>query len=132
MADKVAFELVSPERLLLSVEADSVTVPGAEGDFGVLPGHAPVISALRPGVIEIEGDVEDDRIFVDGGVAEVAAGRLTVLAEEAIPLRQLDRGTLEQRIQDAEEDVADAKDDRARMDAQSRLDHLRDLLSAIG
>jgi F-type H+-transporting ATPase subunit epsilon len=77
-----------------------VEVPGAEGDFGVLPGHAPMISSLRPGVIEITGAEDwDDRIFIAGGIAEIAADQLVILAEEAIPVSELDRATLEQRIQ---------------------------------
>jgi F-type H+-transporting ATPase subunit epsilon len=133
MADKITFELVSPERLLLSVEADMVTVPGAEGDFGVLPGHAPLISSLRPGVIVVEGAADwDDRIFVAGGVAEVAADRLTVLAEEAYPVRSLDRATIEQKLQDAREDLDDATDEEARRKAAAMIAHLEDLARAAG
>ena len=132
MADKFPFELVSPERLLLSVDAEMVTVPGAEGDFGVLAGHAPLISSLRPGVIEIDGaDDAETRIYVGGGFAEIVGGRLTVLAEEAVPVSQLDRAALEQRIRNAEEDLEDAKDDAARAKVQAQLDHLRGLLSAL-
>jgi F-type H+-transporting ATPase subunit epsilon len=133
MADKITFELVSPERLLLSVEADMVTVPGSEGDFGVLPGHAPLISSLRPGVIEVTGAAGwDDRIFVAGGIAEVAADRLTVLAEEAIPVSELDHAAIEQRMRDAREDLEDAQDDEARRRAQAMLAHLEDLARAAG
>ena len=132
MADKFPFELVSPERLLLSVDAEMVTVPGSEGDFGVLAGHAPLISSLRPGVIEIDGaDDAEDRIYVGGGFAEIVGGRLTVLAEEAVPVSQLDRAALEQRIRNAEEDLEDAKDDAARAKVQAQLDHLRNLLGAV-
>jgi F-type H+-transporting ATPase subunit epsilon len=130
---KLAFELVSPEQLLLSGEADMVSLPGSEGDMGILPGHAPLITSLRPGVIQVEGmaDADGGRIFIAGGFAEVANDRLTVLAEEAIPVARLNRADLEQRIKDAAEDVEDAKDDDARRRAQQRLDHLRDLLSAV-
>ena len=77
MASKVAFELVAPERLLASIEADMVVIPGAEGDFGVLPDHAPLMSLLRPGVIAVyQGDRVDRRLFVDGGFAEVNDARL--------------------------------------------------------
>ena len=132
MADKFPFELVSPERLLLSVDAEMVTVPGSEGDFGVLAGHAPLISSLRPGVIEIDGaDDAENRIYVGGGFAEIVGGRLTVLAEEAVPVSQLDRGALEQRIRNAEEDLEDAKDDAARAKVQAQLDHLRSMLTAV-
>ena len=99
MADKVAFELVSPERLLISADVDMVVIPGSEGDFGVLPGHAPLISSVRPGVIRIhdQGQVSD-RIFIKGGFAEVTPEGCTVLAEEAVPISELDRAGLEQRI----------------------------------
>ncbi len=132
MADKVAFELVSPERLLRSADADMVVVPGSEGDFAVLPGHAPMISTLRPGALEVyRGDVAEDRYFVAGGFAEVAADRLVVLAEETIPMEELDRAQLERQIRHAEEDIADAKDDAGRDKAQERADHLRDILASL-
>ncbi len=102
MADKVAFELVSPERLLLSVEADMVVVPGSEGDFAVLAGHQPVISLLRPGSIDVyEGDKISERIFVAGGFVEVSQDRLTILAEEATPFGEVDRAALNARIAEA-------------------------------
>ncbi len=132
MADKLAFDLVTPEKLLLSVEADMVVVPGREGDFGVLAGHAPVISSLRAGALGLyEGDTEKVRYFIAGGLAEVAGDRLTVLAEEAIPVADLDRAELERRIAEAEEDIADARDDNARQYAQERADHLRDILQSL-
>jgi F-type H+-transporting ATPase subunit epsilon len=132
MADKVAFELVSPERLLLSVEADMVVVPGGEGDFGVLAGHAPLISTVRPGVIEVHGaGSEPDRIFVSGGFADVSPARLTVLAEEAVPVRDLDRADLERRLRDAEEDLADAKTDDATHRAEATISLLREMLQAV-
>ncbi len=132
MADKVAFELVSPERLLVTAEADMVVVPGSEGDFAVLAGHAPMISTLRPGTLEVyQGDVAEDRYFVAGGFAEVAGDRLVVLAEETIPMAALDRADLERQIHDAEQDVSDAKDDAGRDKAQERADHLRDMLASL-
>jgi len=132
MADKVEFELVAPDRLLLAVEADSVAMPGMEGDFGVLPGHAPMISALRAGVIEVEGvDAGNDRIFVAGGFAEVAGDRLTVLAEDAVKVSDLDRGNLEQRIANAREDLEDAKDDEERRLVETRLHQLEEMLAAV-
>ena len=133
MADKLSFDLVSPERLLLSEDVDMVTVPGADGDFGVMAGHAPVISTLRPGVVEITGAARGpDKIFVRGGFAEVTPAGLTVLAEEAIPLAELDAAALEQQIKDAEEDVADAKSDEAKRRAQEQLDHLKELRTSLG
>jgi len=132
MADKVAFELVAPDRLLLSIEVDSVAMPGLEGDFGVLPGHAPLISALRAGVIEVEGaDEAQSRIFVAGGFAEVAADRLTVLAEDAVLVSELDRSSLEQRVQNAREDLEDAADDEARRQVEGKLALLEDMLAAV-
>ena len=132
MAEKLAFDLVSPEALLMSENVDMVTVPGADGDFGVMAGHAPVISTLRPGVVEITGAPGGPaRIFVRGGFAEVTPAGLTVLAEEAIPLDQLDAAMLGQKIKDAEEDVADAKSDETRRLAQEQLDHLRQLQQGL-
>ncbi len=129
---KLAFDLVSPERLLMSAEADMVTVPGADGDMGIMAGHAPVITTLRPGVVEITGGSEGpDKIFVRGGFAEVTPKGLTVLAEEAIPLEDLDAAALERAVKDAEEDVADATSDEARRSAQERLDHLRELKTSL-
>lgn len=129
---KLQFELVAPSRLMLSVEADQVALPGAEGDMGILPGHAPLISALRPGVIEVEGaEAEESRFYVPGGFAEMANDRLTVLAEEATPMSDLDRGQLEQEIQNLKEDVADAKDDAARQRAEEKLAGVEQMLAAL-
>jgi|SRR5688572_25912518 F-type H+-transporting ATPase subunit epsilon len=126
------FELVSPERLLLSAEVQQVTVPGTEGLFTVLPNHAPVLSTLRPGVVEvITEEGSSQRIFVRGGFAEVNNLGLTVLAEVAIPLAELDSKVLEDQIRNAEEDVADAQDDETRRRAQESLDHLRELGAAL-
>lgn len=106
MADKVSFEMVSPDRLLATADVDMVIVPGMEGDFGVLPGHAPLITTLRPGVVEIHTEGEDvEQVFVRGGFAEVTPEGLTVLAEEAVPMADLDQAALAQEISAAEEDV---------------------------
>lgn len=106
---KITFELVSPERLLLSRPVDMVVVPGSEGLFGVLIGHAPLIATLKPGVIDVhdEGRITD-RIFVGGGFAEVTPERCVVLAETAMPVSDLDRGRVIERIQElkAVEDLA--------------------------
>jgi len=108
---KVAFELVSPERLLLSEEVDMVVVPGEEGDFGVLTRHAPMISTLRPGVIKVhDGGAVTEQIFVAGGFAEVTPTRCTVLAEEAVAVGDIDRAATEQRLSDARDDLLDAKE----------------------
>ena len=122
MADQVQFELVAPERLLLSEPVDMVVVPGSEGDFGVLPGHAPLISTVRPGVIETyHGKAVKDRIFVAGGFAEVTRERCTVLAEEAIPLVEIDRSAVEGEARTVREDVGLAKDPSEREAAERRL-----------
>ena len=129
MAEKVAFELVSPDRLLMSVEADAVAMPGMEGDFGVLPGHAPLISALRAGVITIEGGSEGpDQVYVAGGFAEVADERLTVLAEEAVPVDDMDRADIEQRIQEANNELAEADEGEQRRLAEGKAGVLQELL----
>src|SRR5581483_5191447 len=96
----VNFELVTPERLLVSREVEMVVIPGTEGNFGVLPGHAPFISTIRPGTIDIyEGRAITERIFIAGGIAEVIPERCTVLADEAAPARELDRAVLEAELQ---------------------------------
>ena len=121
---KVDFELVSPERLLVSQPVDMVVVPGGDGDFGVLPGHAPLISTVRSGVIEIyEGSAVTDRIFVAGGFAEVTAERCTVLAELAMPVAEIDAARTEQQLREARDAQAQAKSDEER-DAAERLARL--------
>lgn len=128
---KLHFDLVSPERLLISAEVDQVDVPGSEGDFGVLVGHAPVMTTLKPGVLTVYAQGKSpEKYFVRGGFAEVTLDGLTVLAEEAMPLSELD-GTLDQRIKDTEEDVTDAKDEVSRRRAQEHLDQLRELKAAL-
>lgn len=126
------FELVSPERLLFSGDVAEVDIPGVEGDMGILPGHAPVLSTLRPGVVVVtrEGGAKE-RIFVRGGFAEVNPQGLTVLAEVAVPVGELDAARLAQEVKDAQEDVADAQDDETRRRAQETLDHLLALQSAL-
>lgn len=132
MSDKIAFDLVSPERLLLSEDAEMVTVPGADGEMGVMAGHEPLISTLRPGVIEVrKAPGTHERYFVSGGFAEISAAKITVLAEEAIPLAALDAATMDRRILDAEEDVALAKTDAEISKATETLAHLRRLRAAL-
>ncbi|HEY4942485.1 MAG TPA: F0F1 ATP synthase subunit epsilon [Rhizomicrobium sp.] len=125
MADKIAFDLVSPERLLLSDEADMVTIPGTEGYMGVMAGHAPVISTLRPGMIDVLKDGVDTRFFIRGGFAEISATKVTILAEEAIPFAELDLAVLDQRIKDAEEDLIAAATDADKARVGELLDDLR-------
>jgi F-type H+-transporting ATPase subunit epsilon len=103
MADKVKFELVSPEKILVSEDVDMVVVPGTEGNFGVLPGHSPLISSVRPGLIAVyEGNVVVQQIFVAGGFAEVTPVRCTVLADAAIVVSAIDRVAAEADLRDAE------------------------------
>ena len=107
--DKVEFELVSPEKLLLSRKVDMVVVPGAEGDMGVLPQHSPAITTVRPGTIVVyEGGAVTNRIFIAGGFAEVSDNRCTVLAEEAMPIEDIDKNAVEQALSTALEGVSSA------------------------
>lgn len=132
MPDPFKFELVSPERLLVSDDVEQVLVPGAEGHMTVLAYHAPVLTTLRPGLLDIGfPGGEHRRFFIRGGFAEIGPSGLTVLAETAIDLVELDAGQLAQAVKDAEEDVADASDDMIRDRAQTRLDHLRHVETAL-
>jgi F-type H+-transporting ATPase subunit epsilon len=122
MAEKVEFELVSPERLLVSEPVEMVVVPGTEGDFGALPHHAPMLTAVRPGIIDVYQDgMVKDRIFVAGGFAEVTEVRVTVLAEEAIKVADLDPTDIAARIKAAEQRIEEADGDLARGEAQRGL-----------
>ena len=125
MAAKIAFDLVSPERLLLSTEADMVTVPGTEGYMGVMAGHSPLVSTLRAGMIDVQTDGKDDRYFIRGGFAEINPGKITILADEAIPMTELDLAILDQRISDAQEDELAAETDAARAKAAQMVDDLK-------
>jgi F-type H+-transporting ATPase subunit epsilon len=132
MADTLTFDLVSPERLLISEEVTMVVVPGSEGDFGVMVGHTPVITTLRPGVVEVHASSGDQqRIYVRGGFAETTGDNLTILAEEAINLADLDRAKLEQRLANAREDIGLARDDEERRAAEMNVAQLTNLLTAL-
>jgi len=110
MADTTTFELVSPERLVMSKDVSMVVVPGADGFFGVLPRHSPLISTLVPGVIDVYEDGSiTDRIFVAGGFAEVTEERCTVLAEEATPVADLDPDAAEARLSELRDELKDAE-----------------------
>ena len=128
----VQFELVSPEQLLLSEDVEMVVVPGGEGDFGVLPGHSPMISTVRPGVIHVfaSGSVSS-RIFVAGGFAEVTGARCTVLAEEALPVDDIDRAQVETDLQNATEDIRISDDPDEQKAAENRAVTARAKLAAI-
>jgi F-type H+-transporting ATPase subunit epsilon len=125
------FDLVSPSALLFSGDVEQVDVPGAEGDFGVLAGHAPLISTLRPGILTIFRTGGEVRVVVNGGFAEVNPDGLTVLADRAVPVEEFDRDVLAGEIKDAEEDVADAKDAGQRDKLALKLEQLRALQAAL-
>jgi len=126
------FELVSPARLLFSGDVASVTIPGTEGEMGIFPGHAPILSTLKPGVVTVYKDGgSSDRIFVKGGMVEVNPKGLTLLAEVAIPMAELNPAAIAQQIRDAEEDVADAKTDEARRKAAENLEHLKTIQASL-
>jgi len=127
MASTFTFELVTPERLLLSAPAEQVVVPGSEGDFAVLAGHAPVISTLRPGVIEITLPQGRQRIFVKKGVAEADPERLTVLAQTAVAVDDLDAERLSAEQKAAEAELVAAKDDQSKRMAEMLVDVLKRL-----
>jgi len=133
MAEALQFELVAPERLLMSEQVDQVVVPGSEGYFTVLNGHAPFMSTLRPGVIDVTpvGGGAEQRVFVRGGFADVTSDGLTILAEQAIPLDEVDAEVLAQEVRNAEEDLADAKDDAARDAAELKLNQLKEVQTAL-
>jgi F-type H+-transporting ATPase subunit epsilon len=121
MPERFEFELVTPERLLLSQMVDMVVVPGSEGNFGVLAGHAPLISTIRPGIIDIyEGQAVTRRIFVVGGLAEVTPQRCTVLADEAIEPEALDRAAIEAEMQVASGNLASLREQVARASGAER------------
>jgi F-type H+-transporting ATPase subunit epsilon len=128
---KLSFRLVMPERELLNIEADMVVVPGSEGDFGVLHGHAPLISTVRPGVLEvIQGTKVEQRFMVVGGFAEVTPERCTVLADEAVPFEQVTAEQLGERQRAAERDLADAATDAEKAAAQKAVAVAKDLQRA--
>ncbi len=133
MAGTIAFELVSPDRLLISEDVEMVVIPGTEGDFGVLVEHQPMISSVRPGILEVHKEgAELRRIFVNGGFAEVTGDRCAVMTEEALPLDEVKREDIELRIKDGEEDLEGAKTDHARHAIEIRLETLRNLLEVVG
>jgi F-type H+-transporting ATPase subunit epsilon len=126
------FELVSPERLVFSGEVDSVVAAGVEGEFTVLADHAPAMSTLKPGIVEINAAPATHlRYFVRGGFADVAPEGFTILAEHAIPLEEFDAAKLASDVKDAEEDVADAKTDEERRLATEKRDQLLELKIAL-
>jgi F-type H+-transporting ATPase subunit epsilon len=126
------FELASPTRLVFSGAVEQVDVPGAEGDFGVLAGHAPLIAALRPGILTIREAGGAKRLFVRDGFAEVNASGLTVLAEFAVSVDELDSGEIQKEIEAAETRLAEAKEGHARDKAAERVDQLKQVRAQLG
>lgn len=125
MAGTFKFELVSPERILLSVDADQVVVPGINGDFAVLAGHAPFITGLRPGVLDVTAGNTKTRVLVKGGFAEVDPSRLTVLAQSAYNVDELTGSLLASELKAAEAELAAAKDDDAKAAADALTQELK-------
>ncbi|MFN3743220.1 MAG: ATP synthase F1 subunit epsilon [Hyphomicrobiaceae bacterium] len=130
MAGTFKIELVSPERVLLSGEATEVIVPGLEGDFTVLPGHAPVISALRPGMLDIKQASGQRRIYVRGGFAEVDPTQLTILAQNLVDVSAAEPGQIAEELRVAEQMLASAVDDAGRLLANDAIAALKSLGSA--
>jgi len=125
------FELVSPAKLLFSGDVDSVVLPGTEGEMTILPQHAPLLAALKPGIVVVSGPQGAQRVFIRGGFAEVNPQGLTVLAERAIPTAELDAAAFAAQISDAEQIVGSAQDDESRRKAQENLEHLQALQGAV-
>jgi F-type H+-transporting ATPase subunit epsilon len=126
------FEFVSPERVLFSGDVDQVDLPGAEGDMGILPLHAPIVTVLRPGIVTVFNGGRRDPYVVVGGFAEMSPAGLTILADQATPRDEFDTTMLASEIKDAEEDVTDAKDDAQRDNLKRYLEQLRSLQAALG
>ena len=124
-------DFVSPERVLISGDVDQVDLPGAEGDMGILAGHAPLVTALRPGIVTIFRDGKREPIVVTGGFAEVGPGGLTVLADKAVPREDFDLAMLSAEIKDAEEDVGDSTDAAQRDKIARHLEQLKALQTAL-
>jgi F-type H+-transporting ATPase subunit epsilon len=131
MAQAYQFDLVSPERLLLSEQVDAVVIPASDGEMTVLALHAPSMTTLRPGVVTVMRQGNAERFVVFGGFADITPESCTLLAESAVRVAELDRAQLERSIQNAREDVRDAKDDAARAKAQEYLDHMVTMQAAL-
>ncbi len=131
MAEKLSFALVSPERELFHGDVDSVVVPGSEGEFGVLPNHAPGMSVIKPGALRVLNEGSERRIFVNGGFADVTPEGLTVLAEEAIDLADMDTAEIEAQLKAAQEDLRDANADEKRESAQRAVERLESIRAAL-
>jgi F-type H+-transporting ATPase subunit epsilon len=124
-------EFISPERVLFSGDVDQVDLPGAEGDMGILPNHAPLVTVLRPGIVTIFRDGKHEPVVVIGGFAEVGPAGLTVLADRAMPRENFDAALLAAEIKDTEEDVTDSTDEHQRDKLARRLEQLKTLQAAL-
>jgi F-type H+-transporting ATPase subunit epsilon len=132
MAESFQFELVSPERLLASEQVESVVIPGAEGEMTVMANHAPVMTTIKPGVVTLKAaSGQEERYVVFGGFADILPTGCTLLAESAVSVKDIDRTDIARRIQEAREDVADAKDEGSRTKAEQFLNQLTTLEGAI-
>ena len=120
-------DLVSPEKLLFSGEVEQVDVPGAEGDFGVLAGHAPIVATLRPGILTVQGAGGEQKIVVLGGFAEVSAQGLTVLADVAETVADIDRAIVANQISEMEKRIAQMEPGSELDRAITRLDHFKEV-----
>ncbi|MEQ1943629.1 F0F1 ATP synthase subunit epsilon [Mesorhizobium sp. VNQ89] len=132
MAEAFQFELVSPERLLVSEQVESVVIPGTEGEMTVLANHAPVMTTIKPGVVTVKTVAgATERYCVFGGFADILPSGCTLLAESAVDVGSIDRDDLARRIKNAGEDVADAKDSHSKQKAEEYLNHLKTLEAAV-
>lgn len=128
MADKLNFELVSPERRLAAREADAVTIPGMEGDLTAMVGHAPFVTSLRPGFVTVRDGGSEESYFVTGGFVEIARNTVSVLADEAVEKAEAGRELMEQKLKAAEEALEEAPDARK----QAALQKVNDYKALIG
>ncbi len=132
MAEAFKFDLVSPERLLVSELVESVIIPGTEGEMTVMANHAPVMATIKPGVVTVKPTSgAEQRYVVFGGFADILPEGCTLLAESAVPVADINKADLASRIQDAKDDLADAKTDEERTKAEEFLNHLATLHDAV-
>jgi F-type H+-transporting ATPase subunit epsilon len=131
MAQAYQFDLVSPERLLLSEQVEAVVIPATDGEMTVMALHAPAMTTLRPGVVTVIRQSGAEKFVVFGGFADITPQACTLLAESAVRVSELDRGELERNLQSAREDVRDAKDNASRAKAQEYLDNLTTMQAAL-
>lgn len=131
MAEMLKFELVAPERMLASTEAEAVTVPGMLGELTAMAQHAPFLTTLRPGFVTVAGGPEAGRYFVTGGFVEISNNTVSVLAEEAVPAGEATGEFLAARIEAAEKAASEAAEDRVQL-ARQRVADLRAVAGNLG